>query len=451
MGEVERRSQRLGQLMAPALLVAIGVGGCSDSLPSLPKIGDLNPFAEKQQPLPGTRIPVMQARDKIGGAELASADKPVVLPPPRANEGWTQPGGEPSNSPGHLALAGAVKQAWSADAGTGSSSSGRLTASPIVYGGRVYTLDAAARVTAFSATGGSAVWRASLVPENERGAGGYGGGLAVDSGRLYAATGFGTVVALDPESGKKLWEKNLGVPVRASPTAVGDKVFVVTTEGHVFALAGLDGSELWAFRGLPERTSIISNPSPAVEGGVVAVPYPSGDLVALRADDGTPLWTESLARTRTVSSLASLSDTARPAIDNGVVYAVGHAGRLIATQAKTGERLWSLSVPGTQAPAVAGDILFVVDTTGQLHAITRRDGKVVWTAKLPGSSTWSGPTLAGGLLWLTSNKGQLVGVDPATGRVATQQSLGAPVYIAPVVAGGRMYVLTDKARLVAFN
>ena len=59
--------------------------------------------------------------------------------------------------------------------------------------------------------------------------------------------------------------------------------------------------------------------------------------------------------------------------------------------------------------------------------------------------------LAGNRLWLTSNKGTLVGVDASTGRVETTQDLGQPVYIAPVVAGGRMYVLTDKAKLIALN
>ena len=338
MGALEQGSQRR-RIIVSVVMMAAGLAGCADSLPSLPKIGDLNPFAEKQQPLPGKRIPVMQRPDHIGGAELAAAGKPIVLPPPHVNDTWTQPGGQPSNSPGHLALSGSLKQAWSADAGTGSTSSGRITASPIVYDGKVYTLDSTAKVSAFSASGGSAIWRTSLVPENEREAGGYGGGLAVDGGRLYAATGFGTVVALDPATGKRLWDKNIGVPVRSSPTAVDGKVFVVNMDGHVYALAGADGAELWNFRGLPERTSIISNPSPAVAGGVVAVPYPSGELVALKTADGTQLWSESLARTRSVSSMASLSDAGRPAIDNGVVYAVGHAGRLIATQAQSGERL----------------------------------------------------------------------------------------------------------------
>jgi outer membrane protein assembly factor BamB len=84
-------------------------------------------------------------------------------------------------------------------------------------------------------------------------------------------------------------------------------------------------------------------------------------------------------------------------------------------------------------------------------AITRREGKVLWTTRLPGTSTWSGPVVAGNRLWLTSNKGQLVGADAATGRVDTQLNIGAPSYIAPIVAGGRLYVMTDTARLLAFN
>jgi outer membrane protein assembly factor BamB len=124
---------------------------------------------------------------------------------------------------------------------------------------------------------------------------------------------------------------------------------------------------------------------------------------------------------------------------------------MVATTLKGGERQWALNVPGIQAPAVAGDNVFVVDTSGQLMAITRRDGKVLWTVKLPGTNTWSGPVTAGNRLWLTSNKGQLVGVDAATGRLDAQLNVGAPSYIAPIVAGGRLFVMTDQAKLIAFN
>jgi len=454
---------RLGGLIGAGLVPLVLLAGCAGDGPSLPKISSLNPFAEKAVPLPGKRIPVMQAHGLETG-ELADAFAPITLPAPRVNDDWAQPGGDPNNAPGNLAFSGATNVAWSADAGTGSGSSGRLTARPIVVGGHVFTLDADGTVSAFSTSGGSANWRTSLKPKREAsgswfslglggssGGGGFGGGLAADGGRLYAATGYGNVVAMDPQSGKVLWEKQLEAPVRSSPTAVGDRVYVITLDGRFFCLAGADGGELWSVRGLPQQASLINNASPAVDRDIVVVPYPSGDLVALKVADGSTAWTENLARTRTTSQVASMSDAARPAIDNGVVFAVGHAGRMIATQAESGERLWSTNVPGTQTPWVAGGSVYVVDTDGQLLALSRLDGKTQWTVKLPGSGAWAGPTLAGGTLWLTSSAGSLVGVEATTGKVTTQKEIGGAFYIAPVVAQGRMYILNDDAKLMALN
>jgi outer membrane protein assembly factor BamB len=443
-----------GCAVALALTCGLMLSGCADSLagmslPSLPKIQDINPFSEKEVALPGRRIPVIQQENLSGS--LATADKPIALPMAQQNESWSQPGGVASNAPGHLALPATVKPIWSVDAGSGSSFYGKLTASPIVYDRKVVTLDAHGQVTAFDVASGSVVWHASMTPQTEKDREGYGGGLAADNGRIYAATGFGQVIALDARSGNRLWEKNVDSPLRSSPTAAGERVFVLSTEGQLYCLSGSDGAELWTFRGMTARASLLFNASPAIEGSIVVVPYPSGDLVAVRVADGQVAWSESLSRTRTASSLTAMSDAGRPAIDAGVAFAVGHAGRMVATTLKTGERLWTLSVPGIQTPWVAGGTVFVVDTGGQLMAITRGDGKILWTTKLSGAKTWSGPVLAGGNLWLTSSSGQLVSAEAATGKVLTTQDLGTAIFIAPVVAGGRMFVFTDKARLIALN
>jgi outer membrane protein assembly factor BamB len=441
------RSARAAGLRLGAVLVLLGVAvsACGDSLP---RLQDLNPFAEKEVPLPGKRVAVIQ--QETISSDAAAASRPVVLPPPQPNEAWSQPGGNAGNAPGHLALGSALRQAWSVNVGTGSSFYGKLTGSPIVYDGRVYTLDAAGQVSAVNVSGGSVVWRASTTPPNEKDHEGFGGGLAADGGRVYAATGFGTVVAFDARGGKKLWEKRLGAPLRSSPTAAAERVFAVTKEGQVYCLSGSDGTELWNFTGLGERASILVNSSPAVDDDTVVVPYPTGDVVALRASNGQPIWQETLARTRTASSLSALSDAARPAVYGGMVYAVGHGGRMIATGQKNGERAWSLTVASIQQPWAAGDSVFVVDTGGQLIAVTRADGRIRWATKLA-AGTWSGPVLAGNRLWAASSKGQLVGVDPFNGKVAATVDLGTPVFIAPVVAGNRMFVLADNARLIALQ
>lgn len=435
-----------------AALVAVVLAGCAESLPSLPKLADLNPFATKEAPLPGKRIPVVTESRLTGATDLAAADRPIALPGFVGNENWAQPGGNAANAPGHLALNGSVKVAWTANAGTGSSKYGKITASPIVYAGKVYTLDAAGKVTAFSVSGGGASWSASVAPEGTKNLqAGYGGGIAADGGRLYVGTGYGTVVALDPASGKRIWEKAVGAPVRSSPTAANDRVAVVTLDGELVLLAGTDGNELWRYKGITSGASLITNSSPAFDSDIVVAPFASGDIIALKVATGQPAWTENLARSRLASSFQSMSDAARPVIDGGTVYAVGHAGRMVATVGRTGERLWSNSIPSLQQPMVSGETLFVVDTHSQVMAVSRRDGKTLWTAKLPGEGTWSGPVLAGNKLWVVSSKGQLTGVDATTGKVEGSQSIGGAVYIAPIVAGARMFVLTDDAKLVALN
>lgn len=446
MGIVRR--ERLAA-MASALAM-LSLTGCSGGLPSVADITAMNPFAEKQVPLPGKRVAVVLTDGATGSIELAAADRPITLPPPKQNDAWSSPGGVASHSPGHLALPATIRTAWSADVGQGSSKQGRLTASPIVADGRVFTLDAAGQVTALSQTG-SIVWRASLTPEKDKDYKAFGGGLAAEGGRIFVATGHGIVAALDAQGGKKLWEKNLGSPLRSAPAVGAGRVFAVTTDGRTVALAGHDGAELWVYRGLPERASLLIGASPALDGDVVVVPYSSGEVVALRAASGTGAWSDSLSRTRSASSLGSMSDAASPSIDNGIVFAIGHAGRMIATDIRNGERLWSVNVPGIQMPYVAGDTVYVVDTGGQLIAMSRREGKALWTTRLSGAKSWSGPVLAGGKLWLTSDTGKLVGVSATGGKVETELNIGAPIYVPPIVANGRMFVLTDKARLVALN
>ncbi len=351
-----------------------------------------------------------------------------------------------------MALGITLRRVWRKDAGRGTSSQGRLTASPIVTGGKIFALDTRARVHAFNARNGTRVWTTDLAPEEEEAEEGFGGGLASDGARVYVTTGFGWVHALDAQTGRKSWSRQIKTPIRAAPTVSDGKVFVTTVNNEVLALSTLDGTVSWRFGGVGGNSGMLVSTSPAVSGGLVVMPYTSGDLIAFTAADGRRVWNDNLSRTGVAAALSPLNSiSGRPVVHRGVAYAIAHGGRLVAVDIKTGARLWSRNLSGVQTPWAAGDYLFVVTSDNQLVAVTAKTGKIRWIKQLPAGTEWSGPVLAGGRLVVVAASGLVWSIAPQSGEVVNQFSLDEKIYIPPVVADGLIYFFTDDAELIAMS
>ncbi|MDO9488016.1 MAG: PQQ-binding-like beta-propeller repeat protein, partial [Sphingomonadaceae bacterium] len=201
--------------------------------------------------------------------------------------------------------------------------------------------------------------------------------------------------------------------------------------------------------------------APAVAQETAVVGFSSGELNALRVENGRVVWQDALARTGRSTALAALADIdASPVIDRGRVFAIGHGGRMAALEIATGQRVWERNLAGTSTPWVAGDFIFAVTIDGELVAVTRGEGKVKWVSQLPrwrneekkkDPIQWSGPVLAGDRLILTGTNGSIMSVSPYSGEVLNQTEIDGTVYLPPIVADGMLYVLADDGRLSAFR
>ncbi|MGB8366079.1 MAG: PQQ-binding-like beta-propeller repeat protein [Rhizomicrobium sp.] len=433
--------------------------------------------SSKKSKLKGERISVMLSDDSLKpDATLRGVD--VVLPPPYENSEWPQPGGFAANAMYHLKADGALTDIWEQDTGKGSDDDSRLTAPPIVADGRIFVLDAASHVYAFEAAGGKPVWDKDLAPASPDSgfdwsfglvgadhdidpSKGFGGGIAFDDGKIFVTTGFGRVFALDAASGRMLWKTELDVPVIDAPTANGGRVFVCTQDNHFYALAEIDGRKLWDHQGITESAGVLESTSPAVAGDFVIAPYSSGELFAIRVENGRPAWNDMLTRSGNVTAISELDDIAgRPVIDRDMVFAISHSGIMAAINLDTGDRVWSRDIGGIQTPWVAGDFLYVTTTDGQLLCLERKDGKVKWIHQLQrwqdmenkeNPIVWSGPVLVSNRLILVSSDGYAISISPYTGKLLGRMTIPDGTYIAPVVANGTLYLLTNDAELIALR
>jgi outer membrane protein assembly factor BamB len=411
-------------------------------------------------PVLGERIPVLTS-ESDAEVDPATQALPFTLPAAVENAGWTESGGNASNSMGHVALGAALQPAFTVQAGRGSSLTARLAAPPIVAKGRVYTIDTLGAVRAFDAKTGGQVW-ASQTPDmkgNEDAL--YGGGIAYDNGRIFATNGLGFVSAMSEDNGGILWQVRPGGPLRGAPTVASGAVYVISQDNQIYSLKEEDGSSNWSQPASLEIAGIFGAASPAVGQGTVVAGFSSGELNAYRYENGRQVWQDQLQRTSIRTSVSSLTDIdADPVIDNGQVFAIGAGGRMVGLDINSGQRLWEMNISGISTPWVAGDWVFVVTSEDKLLCIYRQNGHIRWLSQLPqyekpkskkGDIEYSGPVLAGGRLILTSSNGQVIQVDPATGNFPSQFRVGAGVSLPPVVAGSMLYVLDDQGKLHAYR
>ncbi|MBP6030936.1 MAG: PQQ-binding-like beta-propeller repeat protein [Sphingobium sp.] len=440
------RIGKAGLLLAVlASVAACGIiGGGKDKRPKTPVFGN--------------RVSILSSES---GAEVdaALASMPVALPDPVANAEWSQPGGNAAKLIGHVALVAAPVEAWSASL-TGSSSRARLAAAPVVAGGKLYAIDADARVLAFNAKTGARLWNTQM-PSEGNGRSLFGGGVSVVEDKLFVTTGVGDVAALNAETGAVLWKKHPGGPLRGSPTLANGHAYVMSQDNQIFALDQLTGETQWNDSGTAQLTGVFGVAAPAAAQGTVIAGFSSGELTAYRYENGRDLWGDALSRTNISTSVAALTDIdADPVIDRGRVFAIGQGGRMASYELVSGQRLWEINVAGISTPAVVGDWVFVVTDDARLLCVARTTGKIRWISQLKrwrdeedkkGAVRWTGPVAAGGRLILVSTEGDLVYINPADGAVAASRDMGHRMTLSPVVADNMLYILADDGRLTAYR
>jgi outer membrane protein assembly factor BamB len=220
-------------------------------------------------------------------------------------------------------------------------------------------------------------------------------------------------------TGSQRWRFYTGAPVRFPPAADGERIFVASDDGYLYAL-DLPGRLLWKFRGGPSQRKVIGHQrlvsawpagaGPVVDQGrvfFVAGHWPVDGVYvhALDAATGDCLWTNSSAQYRP-QGIAQVVD------DKLYVYGHGGSGAYDVLTGRTlSDKPPKLVLPDAPPlPAgVEGDIVDTHTHDGQLIAVTAQ-GRVYCFADRPAKTLSPGRSSAQATVAETS--------DPRIGTAA---------------------------------
>lgn len=310
--------------------------------------------------------------------------------------------------------------------------------------GGVFTVAASdGTVLALDPASGREIWRAQVGTALSAGVGSDGRTAAV-------VTRGGELVVLS--QGQPLWRKALGLRVNTAPLVAGERVFVLAGDRSVHAFDALDGRKLWSV----QRPG---DPLTLSQGGVLAAYRDSllvgqgARLAALDPLRGSVRWEQALATPRGTNEVERLADLVGPlSRDADVVCARAFQSAVGCVNADRGTLAWSRATGGVQGVALGAGRLVAADASDRISAWNASTGEPAWTSEKLRHRGLSAPAVVGGVVMFGDDDGTLHLLSADTGVTQARLSTdGSPLAAAPVTAGGYTLLVTRAGGVFALR
>jgi outer membrane protein assembly factor BamB len=333
--------------------------------------------------------------------------------------------------------------------------------SPVVWESRVFLSGATEEkreVYCFDADSGRLLWRGEVpvspaVAEAEievmEETGYCASTTATDGRRIYAIFATGDVVAFD-FNGRRLWHKNLGVPVSAygyasSLDTYQDRVIVQydqadaeAGQSRLYALNGLTGRIVWEAK-RPVPNSWTSPIVVDVEGRTQVIALADPWLAGYDAATGAEIWR---------ADCASGDVAPSPIYAGGLVMAIEPYTKVVAVK-PTGQGdvtethiVWQTAEAGPDicCPVSDGQYVYVLDSGGLLFCCNVADGKKVYEHDFR-DNFMASPSVVADKLYLLSEEGIMyIGRTGPEYQEVAKCELGEKCHASPAFMDGRIYI-----------
>ena len=255
--------------------------------------------------------------------------------------------------------------------------------SPTVTGDSIYLGDEEGVFHAIDRKTGKGKWKFNTGGEI------FSGGAVVD-GRVIFGSYDGRLYSLNERDGSLGWRYETRGRIHSTPVIV-DQMALVT--GCDQSLHGVDVHTGKPVFELPLNDTFIATPS--VVGDILYVGTYSGYVIAVDFRKNEALWRYAESEGHPFQSSTSVTDN--------LVVLGGHDRQVHAVNRLTGRKEWTFQTRAKvdSSPAVVDSRLFIGSSDGNLYGLSLADGKELWKYNI-GKPITAGPAIGEGVLVVSS-------------------------------------------------
>ena len=335
-----------------------------------------------------------------------------------------------------------LQPVWSTSIG----SSETFNFHPVVAGDAVYVASHRGNLAKINLASGSKVWEIS-VPER----------LAIgpgSDGRITAAVSIkGNVYAYD-DTGKPLWNVNVGSEVLSEPVVAGGIVVIRALDNRFIGLDAQTGVRKWIYQRQQSALSLrVGYGMLPINNEVIVTGFAGGRFGMIAITNGGLIWETPVSFPKGFSEIERLNDvTAKPSMEGDLICAVSYQGRIGCGQARTGNLLWFKDFSSYTGTAQSPSLVFAANERSYVTAFATKDGSQAWENTQLMFRDVGEPLAIGKVLLMGDAQGYVHAFSQANGElIARMRHDSSPISAAPIAVAGLILIQSQGGKIAAYS
>ncbi|WP_420887217.1 outer membrane protein assembly factor BamB [Candidatus Moranella endobia] len=276
------------------------------------------------------------------------------------------------------------------------------------------------------------------------------GGVTAVGNRIYVASELAKVYAMEAKCGSLAWEV-LVAGETLSPPVVSDGVILIhTSNGMLQALNEADGALKWTVNLEAKMLNIRGGSTPTTACGTAIVGSDNGLVSAVMLNIGQIIWQQRISQTGGVTEIARINDVqATPVVVNGYVYALAYNGNLAALDLFSGKLMWSREIGSFTNMLVENGIIYLVDQNDRVIAVDAKNGITSWYQSALLHRNLTSPVLNKDSIVIGDSGGYLHWINIDDGRLVAQKKIASALLVTPLFDGDKIIVQATNGEVHA--
>jgi outer membrane protein assembly factor BamB len=338
-----------------------------------------------------------------------------------------------------------VRRLWNVDIGNGQGK-GLYRLQPVIDGDVIYAVAANGELRAVERESGRVRWEKDLEIA-------VSGGVGHFENSLYLGGADGEVLRVDARSGEVLWRSAVTGEVLAPPQGDGEIVAVQSYDGKLHGLDHETGEQRWRYDSNVPVLTIRGTSTPILDSGNVYAGFANGRVMAFDADDGATLWEARIAIPQGRSEIERIVDVDGAMVLLGAeLYVATYQGRLTALDVRTGRKLWQQNVSSFYGVSQGFGNVYVAEESGTIVAYLRNGQGIRWQQEALAWRGLSRPIPVSSYLAVIDFEGYLHLLSQVDGEILARERPGKEGARADMLSVGTvLYVYTNRGQLIAYD